>query len=80
MSILIADSGSTKCEWCFISNGKKQIVTTQGASPYFLNEAQIIKLMRDELLPVLKKRAPHTFIFMARAAQQLQTVLLFAGQ
>ncbi len=63
MSILIADSGSTKCEWCFISNGRKQIVTTQGASPYFLNEAQIIKLMRDELLPSLKKKSPSRIYF-----------------
>jgi glucosamine kinase len=63
MSILIADSGSTKCEWCFISNGRKQIVMTQGASPYFLNETQIIKLMRDELLPALKKKSPNRIYF-----------------
>src|SRR5579862_472122 len=63
MSILIADSGSTKCEWCFISNGKKQIVTTQGASPYFLNEAQIVKLMMNELLPALKKKIPSRIYF-----------------
>ena len=63
MAILIADSGSTKCEWCFISNEKKQIVKTQGASPYFLNEAQIIELMRDELLPALKKKNPTHIYF-----------------
>lgn len=76
MSILIADSGSTKCEWCFISNGKKQIITTQGASPYFLNETQIVKLMKDELLPALKKRVPPAYIFMERVVQLRQTVQL----
>jgi glucosamine kinase len=63
MSILIADSGSTKCEWCFISNGRKQIINTQGASPYFLNEAQIILMMRGELLPALKKKKPAKIYF-----------------
>jgi glucosamine kinase len=34
---LIADSGSTKCEWCLINNGKKKTILTQGISPYFLD-------------------------------------------
>jgi hypothetical protein len=41
MSILIADSGSTKCEWCLLQQGRKKIIETQGASPYFLNEIQL---------------------------------------
>ncbi len=65
MAILIADSGSTKCEWCFISNGRKQFINTQGASPYFLNELQLVALMQNELLPALKKNKPaRIFIFM----------------
>jgi glucosamine kinase len=63
MAILIADSGSTKCEWCFISNGRKQIIETQGASPYFLNELQIAGMMRKELLPALKKKIPTHIYF-----------------
>ncbi len=58
MAILIADSGSTKCEWCYISNGRKQIIETQGASPYFLNEQQLVVMMQQELLPALKKKVP----------------------
>lgn len=58
MAILIADSGSTKCEWCFLSNGRKQIIETQGASPYFLNEPQLVNMMERELLPSLKKKIP----------------------
>lgn len=51
---LIADSGSTKCEWCLINNGKKKTILTQGISPYFLDTNQIIELLQKELLPKLK--------------------------
>ena len=63
MSILIADSGSTKAEWCLLSNGRKQIIETQGASPYFLNEQQIMAMMQRELLPALKKKIPDQVFF-----------------
>ena len=52
---LIADSGSTKCEWCLINNGKKKTILTQGISPYFLDASQIIALLQKELLPKLKQ-------------------------
>ena len=51
---LIADSGSTKAEWCLIQNGKKKTVFTQGISPYFLNTEQIRNLLLKELKPKLK--------------------------
>jgi glucosamine kinase len=63
MGILIADSGSTKCEWCFVSNGRKQIIETQGASPYFLNELQFASMMKEELLPALKNKIPSAIYF-----------------
>lgn len=63
MSILIADSGSTKAEWCFLLNGRKKIIVTQGASPYFLNEQQLVDLMQRELLPGLKAKIPEKVFF-----------------
>ena len=63
MSILIADSGSTKAEWCYLSNGRKKIIETQGASPYFLNERQLVALLQQELLPGLKKKIPKKIFF-----------------
>jgi glucosamine kinase len=63
MAILIADSGSTKCEWCFITNGRKHIIETQGASPYFLNEDQFAGMILTELLPALKKKTPTHIYF-----------------
>lgn len=63
MSILIADSGSTKAEWCLVSGGRKQVIETQGASPYFLNEQQLIAMMQEELLPRLNKKIPEQVFF-----------------
>src|SRR6202035_799653 len=63
MAILIADSGSTKSEWCFISDGRKQLLETQGASPYFLSESQLVAMMQKELLPGLKKKRPTHIYF-----------------
>ncbi len=51
---LIADSGATKCEWCLLVDGKKKTIHTQGISPYFLNEQQILALLEKALLPKLK--------------------------
>lgn len=58
MNILIADSGSTKCEWCLVQGKKKKIVETQGMSPYFLNRLQIEQILEKELLPGLRKINP----------------------
>lgn len=54
-SILIADAGSTKTEWSLLRNGKVKSVETAGISPYFLGEEQIAELLRNELVPALKK-------------------------
>jgi glucosamine kinase len=55
MNILIADSGSTKCEWCLLRAGRKKILETQGISPYFLNATEIQHIIQTELLPALIK-------------------------
>jgi len=53
-TILIADSGATKAEWCLLTNGRKKTIITQGISPYFLNTGQITELLLKELKPKLK--------------------------
>ena len=50
-SILIADSGSTKTQWCLLTGNKKKMIATQGISPYFLNDASLAKILTEELLP-----------------------------
>ncbi len=54
MNILIADSGSTKCEWCLLTGKREKLIETQGISPYFLTTGQIEEVLRKELLPGLK--------------------------
>ncbi len=53
-TVLIADSGSTKCEWLLLEAGKKKKIFTTGISPYFLNAEQITALLKKELLPKIK--------------------------
>ncbi len=56
---LVADSGSTKAEWCLLESGKKRkTVITQGISPYFLNGRQVQDILQRELLPRLKGVVP----------------------
>ncbi|MGB8191890.1 MAG: N-acetylglucosamine kinase, partial [Chitinophagaceae bacterium] len=62
MAILLADSGATKCEWCLLHNGRKKRMATQGISPYFLSEAQIVELL-DKELTGLPKNVPIEQVF-----------------
>ncbi len=55
MAILLADSGSTKCEWCVIDGKKTKTVFTSGISPYFLSSTQIVTLLETELTANLKR-------------------------
>ena len=51
---IIADSGSTKTDWCLVNGGKVTLqVTTQGINPYYQTDGQIATFLRDELLRVM---------------------------
>ncbi len=60
---LIADSGSTKAEWCLMNGATKKTFITQGLSPYFLSAAQIQKIIEEELQPKMKGIAPDEIFF-----------------
>lgn len=61
---LIADSGSTKAEWCLLSGGRKKSITTQGLSPYFLNREQIAGVLQSELVSKIKNvSVDHLFFY-----------------
>ncbi|MEN9521988.1 MAG: hypothetical protein RL065_365 [Bacteroidota bacterium] len=54
---LIADSGSTKTDWCLINGDAITYYKTQGLNPYFLNQTQVTEILRTELvskLPLIK--------------------------
>ncbi len=63
MSILIADSGATKCEWCYADDKQPQTFYTTGISPYFLNTDQIIDILRTELLNESDALRPEKIFF-----------------
>lgn len=48
-TILLAESGSTKTDWCLIRNGRKKNFQTQGINPYFMNEQDILQVLKEEL-------------------------------
>src|SRR6218665_156455 len=62
-SILIADSGSTKTEWCLLQDNKKKKLETQGLSPYFLTTEQVKEVLQKELIPRLKDARPEAVYF-----------------
>lgn len=58
--ILVADAGSTKCEWCLICpNGTEHLVHTHGINPITQNDECIRAILMDELCPSLATMLPH---------------------
>jgi N-acetylglucosamine kinase-like BadF-type ATPase len=75
MSIkLIADSGSTKTSWCLIDDIKKNNLTTQGISPYFLTSHEIETILRMEMLPKLKKKIPEEVFFYGTGCSNVSNI------
>lgn len=55
--ILIADSGSTKTDWCLCNEGTPILaVQTQGINPYHQTEEAIEQVLAEELLPQLTQQ------------------------
>ena len=69
---LIADSGSTKAEWCVLGSGRKKTIFTEGMSPYFLDSAQISELIKTQLLPGLKNLKVDEIYFYGTGCKNLE--------
>ncbi len=54
---LIADSGSTKTEWCILKGNRKTIFNTQGLSPYFVTRSGMENVLEQNVLPLINKPA-----------------------
>lgn len=51
---LIADSGSTKTDWILLRDDERvKRISTQGINPVMLDEAEIIAILNNELMPEL---------------------------
>jgi len=71
---LIADSGSSKTEWCLLNGNKKNQIQTQGISPYFLNIEQVIQILQKELLPKMKKLVPDEIHYYGTGCSNVENV------
>lgn len=74
--ILIADSGSTKTHWKLIDGQSARDIHTTGISPFYLNEAQIVALLKKELLPEIKASAIDTVYFYGTGVSQADKVAI----
>jgi N-acetylglucosamine kinase-like BadF-type ATPase len=73
---LIADSGSTKTEWCLINGKSVKTFYTQGLSPYFLSAEQIEYVINEELKGKLKKAEPEAIYFYGTGCSNADNVKL----
>lgn len=52
--VIIADCGSTKCDWLLVHGGRdQQLENTVGFSPFFHTTAEIADIVKTQLLPKL---------------------------
>ena len=76
VSMLIADSGSTKTQWCLVQGTKKTRIATQGLSPYFLKQEEVEQILHKELMPKLRKRFPEQIHFYGTGCSNPENVKL----
>ena len=54
--ILLADSGSTKTDWCLVTDGKPVLhVCTKGTNPFFQTTDEISEEIASNLMPKLER-------------------------
>lgn len=64
MVYLLADSGSTKTDWCLVDRGNPILrQQTQGINPVYQSEEEIERCIQNELLPALNGRQPQALYF-----------------
>ena len=64
MTYLLADSGSTKTDWCLTENGIPVLkAQTTGINPVYQTEEEIKLCISHELLPKLERRMPQALHF-----------------
>lgn len=73
---LIADSGSTKTEWCLMNGKSNKTYYTQGLSPYFLSAEQIEYIINEELRYKFKNTEPEEIYFYGTGCSNADNVKL----
>jgi len=68
-SVLLVESGSTKTDWCLLSNGRKSLhVQTSGINPLLQSHDHINTLLREELKWNPKKHVADSIIYYGAGA------------
>ena len=76
MSILIADSGSTKTDWVLLNNGQvNACAQTQGINPFHQSEEVIAAILHDELLPQISVSAPDVYFYGSGVRPEFESVM-----
>ncbi|MBK7735459.1 MAG: N-acetylglucosamine kinase [Chitinophagaceae bacterium] len=73
-AILIADSGSTKAEWCLLDGNKKKRVITTGLSPYFVSGQQMQQVFKEVLYPKISQQLPDEIFFYGTGCSNPQNI------
>ena len=63
MSILIADSGSTKTEWCYVTADSQEKIITEGLNPYYHTPGSIKDILGKSLTPKLSDETTEAIYF-----------------
>lgn len=81
-SILLAESGSTKTDWCLLEKGKRPVhFKTAGINPYLQSANDIHKMLKDELTWNAKKHRADKIAYYGAGAgnekrqKELETIL-----
>ncbi|MFA6925308.1 MAG: ATPase [Bacteroidales bacterium] len=62
--LLIADSGSTKTNWCLINNKNKTFYfSSTGLNPYFIGSSEIKKELRKRIIPFVESKKINEIFF-----------------
>lgn len=73
--ILVADSGSTKTDWGFAGDGRLPF-HTQGLSPVHQGRGEMLRIIRDELLPQMEAEAVRSVCFYGSGVRpELESVV-----
>lgn len=65
MSILIADSGATKTEWCLTDGTESRTIYTEGLNPYYHTTESIKEVIEHNLLPEFDSTIKELFFYGA---------------
>lgn len=76
--ILIADSGSTKTDWCLAEEGRAiRSLRTSGTNPFFQSREEIADILRADVWPAVRgERVEAVYFYGAGCAFPAQTQLL----